>query len=129
MWYRIILHYPVVFYDKVLVYYNQDAENRVAYDTDVRFPLTKDIKCYFDKHNEEFDRNPVFSRFMNNYVASKLLQFGYYFGTEQEQRDSDVVVRKLRYNDIHPKYKWIFRTPRWFGKIVYKVVCLKKKIK
>lgn len=129
MWYRIILKYPVVFYDKVLVYYNQDAENRVAYDTDVRFPLTKDIKYYFDKFNDEFDLDPVFSHFMNNYVASKLLQYGYYFGTEQERRDSDVVVSKLRYQDIHPKYRWIFKTPRWFGYLIYRIVCLKKKIK
>lgn len=128
MWYRIILHYPVVFYDKVLVYYNQDAENRVAYDTDVRFPLTKDIKYYFDKYNEEFDRNPVFSRFMNNYVAANLLKEGYYFGSKQERIDSDEVVRKLQYNDIHPKYKWIFRTPRWFGWVVYKVIKLKKNL-
>lgn len=129
MWYRIILKNPVVFYDKVLVYYNQDAENRVAYDTDVRFPLTKDIKYYFDKHNEEFDRNPVFSRYMNSYVASRLLYNGYYFGTEQERKDSDVVVSKLRYRDIHLKYRWIFKTPRWFGYIIYQIVCLKKKIK
>lgn len=129
MWYRIILHYPIAFYDKILVYYNQDAENRVAYDTDVRFPLTKDIKYYFDKFNDEFESNPVFSRFMNNYVATNLLKDGYYFGSKQERIDSDVVVRKLRYQDIHPKYKWIFKTPRWFGYIVYKIVCLKKKIK
>lgn len=129
MWYRIILHYPIAFYDKVLVYYNQDAENRVAYDTDVRFPLTKDIKYYFDKHQEEFERNPVFSHFMNNYVAANLLKDGYYFGSTQERIDSDVVVRKLRYQDIHPKYRWIFKTPRWFGYLVYRIVCLKKKIK
>lgn len=126
MWYRIILHYPTVFYDKILVYYNQDAENRVAYDTNVRFPLTKDIKYYFDKHNSEFDRNPTFSHFMNNYVATNLLRDGYYFGTKQERADSDVVVRKLRYQDIHSKYKWIFKTPRWLGWFVYKIVCLKK---
>jgi len=128
MWYRIILKYPVVFYDKILVYYNQDAENRVAYDTDVRFPLTKDIKFYFDKHNEEFEHNPVFSRFMNNYVASKLLQRNYYFGSKQERIDSDVVVSKLRYQDIHPKYRWIFKTPRWFGRIVFEIVNLKKRL-
>lgn len=129
MWYRIILKYPVVFYDKVLVYYNQDAENRVAYDTDTRFPLTKDIKYYFDKFNDEFDHNPVFSRFMNNYVAANLLKEGYFFGTAQECKDSDVVVKKLRYQDIHPKYRWIFKTLRWFGYIIYQIVCLKKKIK
>jgi glycosyltransferase involved in cell wall biosynthesis len=129
MWYRIILHYPIAFYDKILVYYNQDAENRVAYDTDVRFPLTKDIKYYFDKFNDEFDCNPVFSRFMNNYVASRLLTEGYYFGTKQERLDSETAVKKLRYQDIHPKYRWIYKTPRWFGYIVYKIVCLRKKIK
>lgn len=128
MWYRIILHYPIAFYDKVLAFYNQDAENRVAYDTDVRFPLTKDIKYYFDKHNAEFDCNPVFSHFMNNYVAANLLKDGYYFGTKQERMDSDVIVRKLRYQDIHPKYRWIFKTPRWIGWIVYQIVSFKKNL-
>lgn len=129
MWYRIILKYPIAFYDKILVYYNQDAENRVAYDTDVRFPLTKNFMYYIDKHKEEFEHNPVFSRFMNNYVAMYLLHDGYYFGSKQERIDSDVLVQKLRYQDIHPKYRWIYKTPRWFGYIVYKIVCLRKKIK
>lgn len=128
MWYRIILRYPIAFYDKVLVYYNQDAENRVAYDTDVRFSLTKDIKYYFDKHNEEFNTNPTFSRFMNNYVAADLLKNGYYFGSKQERIDSDVIVSKLRYQDIHPKYRWIFKTPRCIGWLVYQIVNLKKRI-
>ncbi len=128
MWYRIILHYPVVYYDKVLVYYNQNAENRVAYDTDVRFPLTKSIKYYIDKYQSVFEQRPDFSRFLNNYVAANLLKEGYYFGTEQERNDSDEVVKHLRYQDIHPKYRWIFKSPRWFGKIVYRIVCLKKRI-
>ena len=128
MWYRIILHYPVVFYDKVLAFYNQDAENRVAYDTDVRFPLTKDIKYYFDKHNAEFECNPVFSHFMNNYVAVSLLKDGYYFGTKKERIDSDLIVAKLRYQDIHPKYRWIFKTPRCIGWFVYQMVNLKKNL-
>ena len=126
MWYRIILHYPIAFYDKVLAFYNQDAENRVAYDTDVRFPLTKDIKYYFDKHNAEFEKNKTFSHFINNYVAANLLKDGYYFGTKQERMDSDVIVRKLRYQDIHPKYRWIFKTPRCIGWIVYQIVNMKK---
>ena len=128
MWYRIILKFPVVFYGKVLVYYNQDAENRVAYDTDMRFPLTKDIRYYFDKFNDEFDINPIFSHYLNDYVAASLLRDGYYFGTNQERIDSNVIVKKLRYQDIHPKYRWIFNSPRWIGWIVYKIVCLKKNV-
>lgn len=129
MWYRIILRYPVVYYDKVLAYYNQDAENRVAYDTDVRFPLTRDIKYYIDKYQKDFDQNSEFSRYMNSFVASRLLKEGYYFGSPQERKDADVVAGKLRYDDIHPKYRWIFKTPRWIGKVVYLSICLKKRIK
>ena len=129
MWYRIILRFPVVYYDKVLAYYNQNAENRVAYDTDVRFPLTKDIKYYVDKYHSDFEQHPAFSKFMNNYVATGLLNEGYYFGSRQERKDADVVVKKLKYDDIHPKYRWIFKSPRWFGKMVYGIVCLKKKIR
>lgn len=128
MWYRIILHYPVVYYDKVLAYYNQNAENRVAYDTDVRFSLTKDIKYYIDKFESDFNRDRSFSHFLNSHVAADLLLDGYYFGTSQERKDADHVVRLLHYSDIHPKYRWIFKTPRWFGWIVYRIVLLKKAI-
>lgn len=128
MWYRIILKYPVVFYDKMLVYYNLDAENRVAFDTGVRVPLTKDMRYYIEKFSADCSTNPTFSRYLNTYVATHLLRKGYYFGTKQERIDSDVIVKKLRYQDIHPKYRWIFKTPRWFGYIVYKIVNLKKRL-
>ena len=128
MWFRIILHFPIVYYDKVLVYYQQDAENRVAYDTGVRVPLTRDIRYYIDKFDADCDSDPTFSHYLHTYVAVHLLRKEYYFGTAKERKDSDVVVRKLRYEDIHPKYSWIFKTPRWFGRIVYKIVCMKKKV-
>lgn len=126
MWYRIILRYPVVYYDKVLAYYNQNAENRVAYDTDVRFPLSKDIKYYIDKFEADFKTNKAFSRYLNSHVAADLLSGGYYFGSTRDRSDANYVKCLLQYNDIHPKYRWIFRTPRWFGHIVYRVVTLKK---
>lgn len=129
MWFRIILRYPVVFYDKVLVCYNQDAENRVATDTGVRVPLTKDMRYYIEKFSNDCKNNKVFSRYLNTYVAVHLLRKNYYFGSKQDRIDSDVIVRKLYYSDIHPKYRWIYKTPRWFGYIVYKIVCLRKRMK
>lgn len=128
MWYRIILRYPVVYCDKVLAYYNQNAENRVAYDTDVRFPLTRDIKYYIDKFEEDFRRDKVFSRYLNSRVAAALLSEGYYFGSRQERMEADHVASLLHYSDIHPKYRWIFKTPRWFGWVVHRIVTLKKSI-
>lgn len=128
MWYRIILNFPVVYYDKVLAYYNQNAENRVAYDTDVRFPLPKDIKYYLDKFKSDFKNNRAFSHYLNSRVAADLLSEKYYFGTPQDKKDADYVVGLLQFSDIHPKYRWIFMTPRWFGWIVYRIVSLKKAI-
>ena len=128
MWYRIILRYPVVYYDKVLAYYNQNAENRVAYDTDVRFPLKKDIKYYIDKYENDFKNDKAFSHYLHSLVAAKLLSEGYYFGTPQERADADHVASILHYDDIHPKYRWIFKPPRWLGWIVYRIVTLKKTI-
>lgn len=128
MWYRIILHYPVVYYDKVLAYYNQNAENRVAYDTDVHFPLTKDFKYYIDKFDVDFKRDKAFSHYLNSLVAARLLSEKYYFGEPQDRKDADHVVSLLHFSDIHPKYRWIFKTPRWFGWIVYQLVAFKKAI-
>lgn len=128
MWYRIILHYPIVYYDKVLAYYNQNAENRVAYDTDVRFPLTKDIKYYIDKFEDDFNNNKSFSRYLNSRVAAELLSKCYYFGGPQDKIDANHVVSLLHFSDIHPKYRWIFKTPRWFGWFVYRIVSIKKAI-
>ena len=126
MWYRIILRYPVVFYDKVLAFYNQNAENRVAYDTDVRFQLSRDIKYYIDKFEDDFKCNKAFSRYLNSHAAADLLSEGYYFGSRQDRTDADHVVSLLQYSDIHPKYRWIFKTPRWLGWVVYRIVSLKK---
>ncbi len=127
MWYRIILKYPVVYYDKVLSYYNQNAENRVAYDTKVRFPLTKDIKYYIDKFSEDFKQNRDFAHYLNTIVAVGLLKDGYYFGSKQDRIDADHVVGMLHYESIHVKYRWIFRTPRWLGRIFYALVQGKKR--
>ena len=128
MWYRIILHYPVAFYDKVLAYYNQDADNRCAYDLNIHYDLTRYLPYHIDKYQYEFDNNKQFSRYLCTRAAVTLLKEGYYFGISEDQKKADKVVKYLRYEDIHPKYRFIFKTPRFIGKLVYKLVCFKKSI-
>ena len=128
MWYRIILHYPVAFYDKVLAYYNQDADNRCAYDLNIHYDLTRYLPYYIDKYQREFDKNRVFSKYLCTLAAVTILHKGYYFGNKKDRTDADRVVKYLRYQDIHPKYRFIFKTPRYIGKLVYKLVNLKKSI-
>lgn len=126
MWYRIILNSPVAYYNTSLVYYNLDAENRCAADTGKESPIDRDIKYFISKYTEEFDRNPVFSHYFNNYVASRLLINDLYFKDKKEFPKLDFIVSQLRYKDIHPKYRFIYKTPRYFGWIVFKIVSLKK---
>ena len=128
MWYRIILHYPVVFYDKVLAFYNQDAENRCAYDLKIHHDLAKYLPYYIDKYQAEFDRNRAFSKFLCTLSAVIILQENYYFGKVDDRKKADKVVKYLRYQDIHPKYRWIFKTPRCIGWFIYQMVNLKKKL-
>ena len=128
MWYRIILNYPVAFYEKVLAFYNQDADNRCAYDLNIHYDLTRYLPYHIDKYQQEFDNNRLFSRYLCTRAAVTLLREDYYFGNQEDQTKSDKVVKYLRYQDIHPKYRFIFKTPRFIGKLVYKLVCLKKSI-
>ncbi|MBR5493697.1 MAG: glycosyltransferase family 2 protein [Alistipes sp.] len=128
MWYRIILHYPVAFYDKVFAFYNQDADNRCAYDLNIHYDLTRYLPYHIDKYQYEFDNNKQFSRYLCTRAAVTLLKEGYYFGISEDQKKADKVVKYLRYEDIHPKYRFIFKTPRFIGKLIYKLVCFKKSI-
>lgn len=128
MWYRIILKYPVVFFDKVLAYYNQNADNRCAYDLGTHHDIKKNISSYISKYTQEFKTNSIFSHYLNNAVASFLLSEGYYFGNKYDRDASDIIVKHIIYKDIHPKYRFIFKTPRIVGFLVYKFICLKKRI-
>lgn len=128
MWYRIILHYPIVFYDKVLAYYNQNAENRCAYDLHLHHDLAKCFEYFIGKYDEEFNNNRAASHYISTRVAADILRNDYYFGSKDDRKKSDELVKDLHYQDIHPKYRFIFKTPRWLGRIIYKIVCLKKNV-
>ena len=125
MWYRIILNYPIVYYDKVLVYYNQNADNRCAYDLNIHHDLRKCFEYYLDKYKAFFAANHDVAHYIGSRVANFLLVH-YYFGSKVDREAATEAVNHLPYYAIHPKYRFIFQTPRWFGWIVYKLVTLKK---
>jgi ankyrin repeat protein len=80
------------------------------------------------KYQTEFDRNQAFSKYLCTLSAVIILRENYYFGKVEDRKKADKVVKYLRYRDIHPKYFWIFKTPRCVGWLVYKIVNLKKKL-
>lgn len=128
-WYRIILNYPVCFYDKIFAYYNKDAENRVEKDTTAHYDIYACWDYYIDKYEHYFRTHPDFARFVGMRVAINILSKGYYFGNDRDQVATNHIIKYLPYANLPLKYRFIFKSPRWFGKIVYKLSTIVKKIK
>lgn len=72
MWYRILLVYSGAFYDDTLVYYRQDAENRLS---DTLVGWEKHFVCYFSKWKQARGENPAFRIYFDALVASRLFAF------------------------------------------------------
>lgn len=123
MWYRIILNFQVVFYNKIMVKYQLDAENRAL---NKKRELKDFLPYYVSKYNDYCIENKEFSYFIHTFCAANLRT--YYFGTKQERKDARLAVKSLRYNDIHPKYRYWYKTPFFIGKIFYALTNYKHKL-
>lgn len=128
-WYRIILHTKVVYCDKVLAYYNKDAENRAEQNFHAHFDIKRRMEYYIDKYLPYFAENPSFARYISLRTAWLILQEGYYFGDKYDREATDKIIKYLAYEHMPYKYRLIFRTPRFIGRMVYELTRLVKKIK
>ena len=128
MWYRLILNYPVAFNDKVLAYYNKDAENRAEGQPKRHYEITTRMDFFIEKFVPYFKSNNIFANYLGIRVAANLLDGHYYFGDKYDRRCSDKVVKFLSYKDIPYKYTLIFKTPRPIGWCIYRLSLLKKRI-
>lgn len=128
-WYRLILNYPVCFYNKVFAYYNFDAENRAERDINMHFNIYQRWEYYIDKYVSDFEKNPAFARYYGMQVAANILRLGYYFGDKEDRNATDHIVKYLPYKYLPYKYRLIFKMPRIIGKPVYLFTLLLKKFK
>jgi hypothetical protein len=129
LWYRVILHAKVVFYNKVFAYYNKDAENRAEQNFYAHFDIKKRMEYYIDKYTPFFDENKSFARFISLRVAWLILQGDYYFGNKYDREATDKIVKYLAYEHMPYKYRLIFKTPRCIGRCVYNLSKLIQKLK
>lgn len=127
-WYRMILSTKVVFYNKTLAYYNKDADNRVEKNIDAHFDIYKRMDFYIDKYVPYFKENPSFARYIGVRVAWNILRGNYYFGNRHDREATDKIVQYLAYEHMPYKYRLIFRTPRFIGRVVYVLTKLLKKL-
>jgi len=113
MWYRIILSFPVVFYDRYLAYYYYDAENR-AMNRPVQ--LKYFLPYYVDKYDVYRERRD-FYRFIYRWSAVHIKR--YYFNDESQREDALCALQKLDYSVLPLKYWFFFKLPFRMAKVLY----------
>lgn len=122
MWWRILAEKKCAFYDKYMVYYQQDTENRA--DANIWSHKLKFFLPYFvGKYAKYKTINPIFYCFVNRWSAIWLTR--YYFGKKEEREDVLVAAKGLDYSVISPKYGLYFKTPYWIAYVMFRMVWLK----
>ena len=119
MWFRIIARFPVAFYDRYMVYYRFDAENRAQ--TKHR-PLKYFLPFFVDKYSSYKD-NPVFYGWVHRWSAQHIAW--YCFNVKGERTDAVAAARRLDYDVIPVKYRILFKSPYCLGKTIYEFVQFK----
>ena len=108
MWWRIIATHKVAFYDRYMVYYRFDAENRALQR---KVQLKHFLPYFIDKYQHlVFRQNKVFYQWINQWSAQHLRC--YYFTADKTMRqDAVVAINKLDYSVIPFKYRLLYKSP------------------
>ena len=112
MWWRIIATHKVAFYDRYMVSYRFDAENRAM-------KRTRSLKYfspyYVDKYHEPlYQSNPVFYRFVNRRAAQQIRPY-FFSNIDTERTDAQVAVQKIDYSVVPFKYCLLYKCPYWLA--------------
>ena len=118
MWFRIAATYPLAFYDKTMVWYLLDAENRAMNRPQI---LNLYLPYFVDKY-ANYKSNPNFYNWIYRWSAQVIRK--YYFSTNiQNVNDARVAVKKLDYSVLPKKYSILYSSkyPYWIAKILHKL--------
>lgn len=108
MWFRIIATHKVAFYDRYMVFYQWDAENRaMKRQRDLRYFLPYFVGKY---QTPIFKANAEFYRWINRWTANHLRLY-YFEGNRQDKEDAQIAVKTLDYTVIPFKYKLLYKWP------------------
>ena len=116
MWFRIIATYPVAFYDRYMVFYLYDAENRALN----RHRMFKYYLPYYIDKYKTFKFNVIFYKWINLWAANIIRK--YYFDTRIKDLNAlCTAINRLDYSVLPIKYRILFKLP-------YKVSVLLNKV-
>ncbi len=112
MWYRIILNFPVVFYNKTLTYYRTDAENSAM---DREIPLEYFMPYYLEKYTDYRKENVDFRKFIDRSCLSALFP---YYAKNKKNKDVLRVIKLIDFSEQKWTYYFRFRFPKLFTLIL-----------
>ncbi len=117
MWFRIIATHRVAFYDRYMVFYQWDAENR-ALNREIK--LKYFLPYYIDKYKDpQYKQNKVFYIWVNRWSSQRIVP--YYFFDPTQRKDAKEAAKKLDYNVLPFKYRLYLKTPFWIGSMIYRL--------
>ena len=118
MWWRIIATHAVAFYDKYMVFYRYDAENRALNRT---IQLKYFLPYYVEKYQEPlFQSNHVFYRYVNCWAAQQIRSY-FFSENDTDRNDAKIAVRKIDYIVIPLKYRLLYKWPYFMAKLFNKL--------
>lgn len=118
MWWRIIATHAVAFYDKYMVFYRYDAENRALNRTIL---LKYFLPYYVEKYQEPlFQSNHVFYRYVNRWAAQQIRSY-FFSENDTDRNDAKIAVRKIDYQVIPLKYRLLYKCPYFMAKLFNKL--------
>lgn len=117
MWWRIIATHQVAFYDRYMVYYRFDAENRALRQ---EIQIKDSLPYYVDKYQQLcYRENKLFYTWVNRNCSQQTAQ--YYFHVPSQRMEAAEAARRLDYSVLPFKYRLYFKCPFWMGNIIYRI--------
>lgn len=115
MWFRIIVTSRVAFYDRYMVYYRYDAQNRAM-------NKPRQLKYYLPSFIDKYKTPPYsthrdFYRWIMHWSAVCTKRV--YFSDVSQKDDAVAVVKKLDYSVLPVKYRFFFKLPYPIAKMLY----------
>ena len=115
LWYRIILNFPVAYYEKTLVYYRQDSENRITLS---KKDITKHFVYYIDKFDSYRKVDFFFKKYYEHEVLGHL--FNQFYIHDRKNPEIHALLSKIDFSIQPFSYKFRFKFPKlylWLKKI------------
>lgn len=112
VWYRIILNFQVVFYNKTLSYYRTDAENKAMHS---KPDLQSTLFFYIEKYEEYRRSNNTFRNFFDMFCLRQL--YPYYLQSETRQLVKEK-IKVIDFSEYPIRWRLQYRFPNIFKRIL-----------